>query len=347
MIGFNDEGIVVRSNSENTVIRGNYIGTNADGDNLGNLSDGILVYGTGVSGSKIGYRKNATIPLDTPRGNVIAYNGGGGVVIDSEFVPANSPIQHTIRGNLIYENADSGIDLGDDGLTANDTGDADEGANTYLNHPDVDRAFYRGGNHAIVVEYEISSDSTIVTYPLTVDVYLADDDISGEGKTYIGSSIYTIQNQVEQFEVSADSITWASTDYIVLTTTDAAGNTSEFSPPIGELGGPGSMAFHASTTGKDLIDRAHDLTINATVDAYPNPFNPQTTITIGLPTSSHVRISAHDMLGRQVALLHDGNLSAGITHTFTFNGTDLASGAYLLRVAGGGFVETRRVTLLK
>ncbi len=84
-----------------------------------------------------------------------------------------------------------------------------------------------------------------------------------------------------------------------------------------------------------------------TVGAYPNPFNPQTTITIGLPASSHVRISVHDMLGRQVALLHNGELPAGITHTFTFNGAELASGAYLLRVAGDDFMESRRITLLK
>lgn len=82
-------------------------------------------------------------------------------------------------------------------------------------------------------------------------------------------------------------------------------------------------------------------------EAYPNPFNPQTTFTLAVQQAGLVRISVHDMLGRQVALLHNGNLAPGLTHTFTFEATGLGSGTYLLRIDGGHFAETRRLLLVK
>ena len=81
--------------------------------------------------------------------------------------------------------------------------------------------------------------------------------------------------------------------------------------------------------------------------AYPNPFNPQTTFTLSLAEPSHVRITVHDMLGRQMALLHNDKLSSRLTHAFTFDGAGLASGTYLLQVQSEQFIETRRLLLLK
>ena len=352
VIGFNYEGVVLR-NGENNVIRGNYIGTNDSGDDLGNLEDGVNIYGDATSGNKIGYHRLASIPLDTPKGNVIAYNGGSGIIIGNQFTTTNDLSQNTIRGNQIYGNAEQGIDLSEDGPTLNDADDADEGPNTLLNHPDIDRAFYRAGSDAIIVEYSISSDSTIVGYPITVDVYLADDSTSGEVKAYIGTDTYTTQDQLVQFEIDANSVSWASTDYIVLTATDTLGNTSEFSPPVGELGGPGNIAAVGRTdvihVDADSGDSDSDNSIDRapTIGAYPNPFNPVTTVTLTLAESGLAQITVHDMLGRQVATIHDGELLAGITHAFTFDASNLASGAYLLRITGIGISDTKRITLLK
>ena len=65
---------------------------------------------------------------------------------------------------------------------------------------------------------------------------------------------------------------------------------------------------------------------------YPNPFNPVTTITYQLPGAAEVRLSVHDMLGREVRLLVRGRIPAG-THTVEFNGAGLASGAYAYRLS--------------
>ena len=81
--------------------------------------------------------------------------------------------------------------------------------------------------------------------------------------------------------------------------------------------------------------------------AYPNPFNPATTVTYGLPTAAEVRITATDLLGRQVATLVSGDMKAAGYHTVQFNADGLASGTYLIRMEAGDFVATQQVVLLK
>jgi parallel beta-helix repeat protein len=64
--------------------------------------------------------------------NVIAYNGDAGVEVQGLSSTSN-----TIRGNSIFSNGGIGIDLGGDGVTANDANDADSGPNERQNYPIV------------------------------------------------------------------------------------------------------------------------------------------------------------------------------------------------------------------
>ena len=61
---------------------------------------------------------------------------------------------------------------------------------------------------------------------------------------------------------------------------------------------------------------------------YPNPFNPATTITFELPEHSFVRLSVHDMIGREVAVLASREYAAGY-HTITWDAGTQASGSYI------------------
>ena len=80
--------------------------------------------------------------------------------------------------------------------------------------------------------------------------------------------------------------------------------------------------------------------------AYPNPFNPRTALTLTLEQAHPVRVAAYDLLGREVALLHDGMLSAG-DHALTFEARGLPSGPYLIKATGPSAVQTQIVTLAK
>ena len=80
--------------------------------------------------------------------------------------------------------------------------------------------------------------------------------------------------------------------------------------------------------------------------AYPNPFNPSTTIEFGLPQESHVSLSVFDITGRLVTKLVDGQLSAGI-HNIEFDGFAFPSGIYLYTMTSGSFVSSQKMILLK
>lgn len=81
--------------------------------------------------------------------------------------------------------------------------------------------------------------------------------------------------------------------------------------------------------------------------AYPNPFNPETQFTLTLAEAQHVQVSVYDITGREVALLHEGQLASNQPHDFRFQANNLPSGIYFYRVTGEHFNETRRLLLLK
>jgi hypothetical protein len=85
--------------------------------------------------------------------------------------------------------------------------------------------------------------------------------------------------------------------------------------------------------------------------AYPNPFNPTTTIEYEIPARAHVRLTVFDVSGAVVASLVDETQSRG-RRSVTWNarssrGTPLASGVYLYRLEAGDEQQTRKMVLLK
>ncbi|MEJ2052269.1 MAG: FG-GAP-like repeat-containing protein, partial [Calditrichota bacterium] len=80
---------------------------------------------------------------------------------------------------------------------------------------------------------------------------------------------------------------------------------------------------------------------------YPNPFNPSTKITFNLPRTSKVTLEIFNILGKEVATLVSGKLSAG-SHSYQWSKTEgMASGIYLYRLEADGFVRTRKMILMK
>jgi hypothetical protein len=80
--------------------------------------------------------------------------------------------------------------------------------------------------------------------------------------------------------------------------------------------------------------------------AWPNPFNPTTEINYHISEMGKSRLSVHDLLGREVAVLVDGNQAPG-SHKVRFDASDLASGVYLIRLQTAGSSTIHLITLLK
>ncbi|MEJ2053396.1 MAG: endo-1,4-beta-xylanase, partial [Calditrichaceae bacterium] len=79
---------------------------------------------------------------------------------------------------------------------------------------------------------------------------------------------------------------------------------------------------------------------------YPNPFNPTTTIDFTLPRNSKAKLIVYNVLGQEVAVVLNKNMSAG-KHQVTFNGVKLSSGIYFYRLVAGEHVSVKKMMLLK
>ncbi|MCB2200421.1 lamin tail domain-containing protein [bacterium] len=85
----------------------------------------------------------------------------------------------------------------------------------------------------------------------------------------------------------------------------------------------------------------------AIASAYPNPFNPSMNVVLAIPKTGHVEAQVYDVLGRRVATLSRGNLTAGY-HRFVWQPQNLPTGMYFLRMQSTtGFVATRKVMFMK
>ncbi len=77
----------------------------------------------------------------------------------------------------------------------------------------------------------------------------------------------------------------------------------------------------------------------------PNPFRRSTTVRYRLGRPGAVRVTVHDLQGREILKLVDGMQPAG-DHSVRFDGTGLASGVYLVRLEQDRAVRTRTVVRL-
>jgi hypothetical protein len=112
VISGNSWGVeMIGTGTSGNVVLGNLIGTDRRGTaRLGNVNDGVIVEG-GATRNTIG----GTTPGD---GNAIAFNGKGIVLVDG-FASGEPIFADSILGNRIWGNAGPGIDINDDGPTAN------------------------------------------------------------------------------------------------------------------------------------------------------------------------------------------------------------------------------------
>ena len=99
-----------------------------------------------------------------------------------------------------------------------------------------------------------------------------------------------------------------------------------------------------------IIDETLPITYNL-YNAYPNPFNPVTTLRYELPETGLVNITIYDMLGRQVKILINQNQDAGyrsvVWNATNDYGTPVSAGIYLYQIQAGEYISTKKMVLLK
>lgn len=128
-----------------------------------------------------------------------------------------------------------------------------------------------------------------------------------------------------------------------------AGATTDWLPQLDLVGGlraRGAAVDMGAYEFADLTAAEPPSVVASGLTAWPNPFNPSTTVGFELPRSGPVLLTVHDQRGRRVATLLEGERAAG-AHRLTWAPEGLASGAYHLRLIALDQITSRGVLLLK
>jgi CSLREA domain-containing protein len=209
--GNSSHGVEVNgAGAAHNVLQGNYIGT---------LSDGVTRLGNGGHGVYFdGGASHNTVGGVITTANTIAFNGGDGVY-------AAMGGGNTVRRNSIYENVGLGIDLGTHGVTPNDSGDGDSGANNLQNFPVLTSLVVEGGAATVDGTLESVAGMTYTLDFFTNDA--CDPSLHGQGQRFLGTITTTTGANGEATFTFTSPL--SSTENIVATATDVDDNTSEFS----------------------------------------------------------------------------------------------------------------------
>jgi hypothetical protein len=233
--GNTNDGIVISDGASpgtgttGNSVQGNYIGVEADGISpLGNGAHGVHI--TTVDGNSVGGTADGA-------GNVIAHNTWAGVIIQNSTASANP-----ILRNSIHTNGGIGIDLGSDGVTANDGAKSAAQSNFDMDYPIFDTADL-SGTTLTVSGYVGSAPGQSTFAGARVEIFEADntppsqdgeiivgDGLSvphGEGTTYLGFLTTDASGNFSgSIDVAGKGLLVG--DSISGTATDGTNNTSEF-----------------------------------------------------------------------------------------------------------------------
>ena len=240
-------GVGTSNTSSGSFIRGNFIGTDVTGANpIPNL--------TGVSMSS---GPNLVVGgLNAGEGNLIAFNTGVGVELTSGVNGL------AVLGNSIHSNGRLGIDIDGNNVTVNDANDAD------TNRPNfpVVTAITRDAS-TTTVQGTFDAPAT-GTYRLQLFTNTLPDALShGEGQTLLGQVTPAVGATGSQaFSITVNTVVPA-TEFLALTLTDPAGNTSEFSQFLADLAITGSDAPDPAGTGQPVT---YSFTVTNTSTRFPS-----------------------------------------------------------------------------
>ena len=115
-----------------------------------------------------------------------------------------------------------------------------------------------------------------------------------------------------------------------------------------ELNAKDIKVIAGSSSGDNMIVRWNSTDVHnfALTNLYPNPFNPITQIDYSVDRAGALRLSVHNILGQEVAVLHNGYISEG-SYQAVWDASTLSSGVYYVNMMMHGQLETTKAVLVK
>ncbi len=239
-------GVDVNSaGTSGNLVEGNFIGVAADGTSaLGNGLHGVILFASAANNTVGGAAAPAAGGPGAPLGgagsaapgvgNVIAFNGGAGVVVGTDTADGYANTQagtgNAVLGNSVFANAKLGIDLGNaDGVTANNF-NGNLGPNNYQNYPVLTSAIASGNSVLVTGTLQSASNSTY-----RVEVFANATPVPsghGQGQAYLGYVTVTTDGGGNATFAAVLPDAQASGQIVSATATDPLGNTSEFAADL-------------------------------------------------------------------------------------------------------------------
>jgi len=214
--GNGSEGI--RITADGQTIQRNFIGVGVDGS---------TAVSNGSQGIEISNASNNIVGGSTSnQANIIANNGADGVAISG-----SSSLNNTIIGNKIFNNIGLAIDLGNDGVTSNDSGDPDTGSNDLLNFPELFDSTENAGNTTVNYKLDVPAGNYRIEF---FSNSVADGSGNGEGESFVGFDTVTSNgsgSQIFNSTVSGVGYTNISMTATKVLGVNSFGATSEFGAP--------------------------------------------------------------------------------------------------------------------
>ena len=127
-----------------------------------------------------------------------------------------------------------------------------------------------------------------------------------------------------------------------------AGATAAFTATADEAGRADAFEgrFALRVAARQAVDATSAPPVGPALVAFPNPAAGTVTVRLSRPPAEAVRVAVYDVLGREVAWLHDGPAAAGGLR-LAFDAGRLPPGAYVVRARGGAFDEAVRLTVVR
>ncbi len=132
------------------------------------------------------------------------------------------------------------------------------------------------------------------------------------------------------------------TDTVTGVQTDLRAGAYTFTAEAGDWAERFALEVSSAVTAAEPGAAAAQLTA-----AVPNPASGRATLTLTTAASERVTAEVYDALGRRVATVYDGPVAAGASTALVVEASALAPGAYVVRVTGETFAETRRLTVVR
>jgi hypothetical protein len=215
-----------------TRFHGNYFGTDVSGRRaLGNDLQGgaSTIQVNANAGADCGVEIGGALPGEE---NLIAFSAGVGIRNGSCLGLQTAHNRYRGNNGIAFDNIFG--NTGASGATPNDAGDADTGGNRLQNFPEIILPvdFLPSGSNSVELQYRVDTEVANASYPITIHFYRGSCG-GGSGSWLASTSVSAAQSQQLQtfMLVAGDG---GNVLPLVATAVDAAGNTSEFSPMIGD-----------------------------------------------------------------------------------------------------------------